>query len=251
MSQFILTVPATSPIEVVGGGNQVSLYVLTYGAQGPTGAAGADGAVGPPGPTGAAGADGAAVDVENAVLAHFVNPGESTGIIDETSNVLAAIEVLYGYSQYLFNNAVPPPPGQSSKYFRGDGAYVTLNTGAVPELGLLYFTAARARAALAARISFTFSSATPAINTDTTDVFKLTAQAVAITSFTANLTGTPTDFQLLIVLITATSTQTIAWGSKFEASTVALPTTTVGTNPLEVHFRYNITTAKWRCIMVV
>jgi hypothetical protein len=221
------------------------------GPQGPTGSAGADGAVGPQGPTGAAGADGTAVDVENAVLVNFVNPNESTGVIDNTVDVLNAIEILYGYCQYFFNHSVSANPGQTSKYIRGDGASVTLNTAVVPELGLLYFTAARARAALAARISFTFSSATPAINTDTTDVFKLTAQAVAITSFTANLTGTPTDFQLLIVLITATSTQTIAWGSKFEASTVALPTATVGTNPLEVHFRYNITTAKWRCIMVV
>lgn len=37
------------------------------------------------------------------------------------------------------------------------------------------------------------SSATPTINTDNVDFYSLTAQAVDITSFTTNLSGTPTE----------------------------------------------------------
>lgn len=34
MSRFVLTLPPSSPLEVIGGGNQVSLYILTYGPAG-------------------------------------------------------------------------------------------------------------------------------------------------------------------------------------------------------------------------
>lgn len=100
---------------------------------------------------------------------------------------------------------------------------------------------------ITARVDSTASSATPAINTDNVDTYKLTAQAVDITSFTTNLSGTPTDDQILHIVIIGTATRAITWGSKFEASTVALPTTTVGTNRLDVYFIWNTATSKWRC----
>ena len=102
-----------------------------------------------------------------------------------------------------------------------------------------------------ARVGSTTSSATPTINTDDVDIYKLTAQAVDITSFTTNLTGTPTDGQCLIIEITGTAARTIAWGASFEASTVALPTTTVTTAMLAVAFLYNAVTSKWRCVGAV
>lgn len=92
------------------------------------------------------------------------------------------------------------------------------------------------------------SSATPTINTDNVDFYSLTAQAVDITSFTTNLTGTPTDGQKLWIAITGTAARAITWGSSFEASTVALPTTTVTTARLDVGFVWNAVTSKWRCI---
>jgi len=98
------------------------------------------------------------------------------------------------------------------------------------------------------RVSTTASSATPTINTDTTDVFGLTAQTVDITSFTTNLSGTPTDGQLLRIYIVGTAARAITWGASFEASTVALPTTTVSTNRLDVGFVWNAATSKWRCL---
>jgi hypothetical protein len=100
---------------------------------------------------------------------------------------------------------------------------------------------------ITARVGSTTSSATPTINTDLYDIYKLTAQTVDITSMTTNLSGTPTDGQVLIIQITGTAARAITWGASFEASTVALPTTTVTTAMLTVGFLYNSVTSKWRC----
>jgi hypothetical protein len=98
------------------------------------------------------------------------------------------------------------------------------------------------------RVGTTTSSATPTINTDNVDYYSLTAQTVDITSFTTNLSGTPTDGQTLWISITGTAARAITWGASFEASTVALPTTTVSTNRLDVGFVWNAATSKWRCV---
>lgn len=98
---------------------------------------------------------------------------------------------------------------------------------------------------ITARYDSTTSSATPTINTDNVDVYELTAQAVDITSFTTNLSGTPTIDQTLHIIITGTAARAITWGASFESSTVALPTTTVSTNRLDVFFVW--TGSIWRC----
>lgn len=94
------------------------------------------------------------------------------------------------------------------------------------------------------------SSATPTINTDNVDFYSLTAQAADITSFTTNLSGTPTEGQTLWIAITGTASRAITWGASFEASTIALPTTTSGTSRLDVGFVYNTVSSRWRCIIV-
>ena len=98
------------------------------------------------------------------------------------------------------------------------------------------------------RVGTTTSHATPTINTDNVDIFRITAQAEAITSMTTNLSGTPTDSQGLIIEVTGTAARAITWGASFEASTVALPTTTVSTNKLTVGFMWNSVTSKWRAV---
>ncbi len=100
------------------------------------------------------------------------------------------------------------------------------------------------------RTGNTTSSATPTINTDNVDQYLLTAQTADITSFTTNLSGTPTEGQTLIISITGTAARAITWGASFEASTVALPTTTVTTARLDVGFIWNSVTSKWRCVAV-
>ena len=102
---------------------------------------------------------------------------------------------------------------------------------------------------LANRVQSTASSATPSINTDQTDHYSITALAVAITSMTTNLTGTPVAGQKLHIDITGTAGRAITWGASFEASTVALPATTVGTARLDMNFVWNPATSKWRILM--
>jgi hypothetical protein len=98
------------------------------------------------------------------------------------------------------------------------------------------------------RTGTTTSSATPTINTDNVDFYSITAQTEAITSFTTNLSGTPTESQKLWIAITGTAARAITWGASFEASTVPLPTTTVTTARLDVGFVWNSVTSKWRCV---
>lgn len=101
------------------------------------------------------------------------------------------------------------------------------------------------------RVSTTTSSATPTINTDNVDIFGLTAQAVDITSFTTNLTGTPTNGQKLWIYIVGTASRAITWGASFESSgLVTLPATTNSTTRLDVGFVWNAATSKWRCVAV-
>lgn len=104
------------------------------------------------------------------------------------------------------------------------------------------------------RVISAVSSATPSINVDITDIYKLTAQAVDITSFTTNLTGTPLDGNVLEIQITGTAARAITWGASFASSTVALPVTTVTTTTLTITLQYFTTSSfgnnKWICVNV-
>lgn len=102
--------------------------------------------------------------------------------------------------------------------------------------------------AIAVRTGTTTSSATPTINTDNISFYSLTAQAEAITSFTTNLSGTPTEGQALWIAVTGTASRGITWGASFENGSVALPTTTSGTLRLDVGLIWNSVTSKWRCM---
>jgi len=105
---------------------------------------------------------------------------------------------------------------------------------------------------LTKRSGTTTSSATPTINTDDVDFYIITAQAAAITSFTTNLSGsTHNEGDTLWISIKDDGTaRAITWGASFEASTVALPTTTVISTRMDVGFVWNTTTTKWRCVAV-
>jgi hypothetical protein len=83
------------------------------------------------------------------------------------------------------------------------------------------------------------SSATPTINTDNVDMYRLTAQAVDITSFTTNLTGTPVVGDVLDIWVTGTAARAITWGASFTSGPATLPTTTVTTKTLFTRFQYD------------
>ena len=96
------------------------------------------------------------------------------------------------------------------------------------------------------RAGYTTSTATPSINVDLYDSYELTAQAVNITS--VNVTGSPNRNQLLYLIITSTGTITISFGSSFESGMETLPTGITGAATLEVLFRYNTASSKFRCV---
>lgn len=111
------------------------------------------------------------------------------------------------------------------------------------------FTGGISATRITKRVVTVTQSATPAINTDVTDVAKITGLAQAITSMTSSLTGTPVDGDTLTVKLTDNGTaRAITWGASFEASTVALPTTTVISTLLTVTFDWNTATSKWRVV---
>lgn len=92
------------------------------------------------------------------------------------------------------------------------------------------------------------NSATPTINTDNCDYVHITAQTNNITSMTTNLSGTPTDGQMLrISLVASSGTPTVTWGTSFEDSTVTAPTA-LSTTRVDVGFVWNNETSKWRCV---
>lgn len=102
------------------------------------------------------------------------------------------------------------------------------------------------------RVNTTASSATPSINTDTTDVFTITALAVAITSMTTNLTGTPTIGQKLLIRIKDNGTaRAITWGVSFASSGMAtLLSTTVASKTHMIAFIWDEVVSKWICMAV-
>lgn len=102
------------------------------------------------------------------------------------------------------------------------------------------------------RITTITSSATPTINTDNCDAVTITALALAITSMTTNLSGTPVNFQRLIIRMKDDGTgRAITWGASFEAKGVALPTTTTSSKVTTTTFLYDTVSLKWGCIASV
>lgn len=94
-------------------------------------------------------------------------------------------------------------------------------------------------------------AATPAMDTDNGDIMQITGLAQAITSMTTSLTGTPNSGDIIEIQITDNATaRAITWGASFQATTVALPTTTVISTMLKVLFQWNATASKWDCIAV-
>lgn len=99
------------------------------------------------------------------------------------------------------------------------------------------------------RVNTVASSATPAINVGTTDMFTITALAVAITSMTSGLTGTPTTGQKLLIRIKDNATaRAITWGASFVSRGATLPTTTVLSKTHYVGLVWNEVASVWDCV---
>lgn len=102
---------------------------------------------------------------------------------------------------------------------------------------------------LTSRVNTVASSATPAINTDTTDEFTITALATAITSMTSSLTGTPVNGDELMIRFKDDGTaRAITWGASFVSGPATLLATTAISKTHYVKLRYDSTAAKWVCM---
>lgn len=156
-----------------------------------------------------------------------------------SANLRALLSDENGTGAALFDGATSP------NFTTG----ITISSVAVPTISSTNtFTNKR----ITKRITTITSSATPTINTDNCDAVTITALAANITSFTTNLSGTPNDFDELIIRIKDNGTaRTLAWGASFEAKGVALPTTTVISKVLTVKFIYDSVTSKWGCVASV
>jgi hypothetical protein len=92
-------------------------------------------------------------------------------------------------------------------------------------------------------------SATVTPNADSDDCVDITAIAQAFTI--ANPSGTPTNFQSLVIRIKDNGTaRGITWGNGYVAGGVALPSTTVLSKILTLGFFYNTanTLNKWQLV---
>ena len=96
--------------------------------------------------------------------------------------------------------------------------------------------------------SYTTDTGT-SLNCDNLDWFIVTAQAGALKL--NNPTGTPVDGQLLGVAVTGTAARALTYDTQFEASTTALPSTTVTTARLNMLFGWRADTSKWVCLAAV
>jgi hypothetical protein len=183
------------------------------------------------------------------------NSASSVNIEFDTTSTLSAI-LSYNrntstYAQFNFRGSIftfSPSDVERVRIHNSGG--VSIGNTTDPGASNLLVAGAIVSTRITPRVSTTTSSATPTINTDTTDQFGLTAQAVDITSFTTNLSGTPTNGQKLWIYIVGTAARAITWGASFESSTATLPTTTVTTNRLDIGFVWNAATSKWRCVAV-
>lgn len=179
--------------------------------------------------------------VRNQTSGRYETTTISSGIADPGSNGILARTALN-------TTAARTLTGTSNKISitNGDGVSGNPTFDVGSDIVQLTSTQTLTNKRITPRDGSTTSSATPTINTDNVDQYRITAQTVDITSMTTNLSGTPSHGQRLLIEITGTASRAITWGSSFEASTIALPTTTSGTNMLSVLFTWNSTTSKWR-----
>jgi hypothetical protein len=102
---------------------------------------------------------------------------------------------------------------------------------------------------IAKRVGTMTSSATPAINTDLYDTFKITLQAVPITSWT--VTGTPQDRDELTLCITDNgTTQNVSWTgfTHISSGVASVPNTTSPGNKMTLKFVYDADYTAWALI---
>lgn len=99
-------------------------------------------------------------------------------------------------------------------------------------------------------------AATPTINTDNGDIFRIGVTGdlldLAITSMTTNLSGAPTHGQMIAIEFLDDGTgRAITWGASFRSTDIGtLPTTTTASKLLRVLLMYDSADSIWECVGV-
>lgn len=97
------------------------------------------------------------------------------------------------------------------------------------------------------RVVTVTQSATPTVNSDNTDIAKITGLAQAITSMSTNLSGTPIFGDVLeFYILDDGSARAITWGASFSSGAATLPSSTTISTELWVKFYWNGST--WTCM---
>ena len=157
-----------------------------------------------------------------------------TGLVDDTSTALGVGSLNIGHAS-------------DTTLARSAAGVLMVETVVIPSISS---TSTLTNKRITPRTGTTTSSATPTINTDNVSFYSLTALAADITSFTTNLSGTPTEGQTLWIAITGTAARAIAWGIDFEDGAADLPLTTVTTQRIDIGLVWNTVTSNWRCMAV-
>jgi hypothetical protein len=148
--------------------------------------------------------------------------------------------VSHNQTGYLKGSAVVASNISASAVTTGNLNFIPVTT-----TGSETLTNKRINKRILSATSYTTDTGT-SLNCDTQDWFIVTAQAGDL-KFN-NPSGTPVDGQMLGIAVTGTAARALTWDTQFEASTTALPTTTVTTARLNMVFAWRADTSKWVCL---
>jgi hypothetical protein len=185
-------------------------------------------------------------DIVDGILVGHTQEGAHSNALVTTLKATGAV-VNTGTSDVT----IVTPKAIADSYLGGATSNLQTQISALPTpTSTTTFTNKRITKRILSATSYTTDTGT-SLNCDTTDMFIVTAQAGAL-KFN-NPTGTPTDGQTLILAVSSSTTaaRALTYDTQFEASTVALPTTTAATTArLSMGFIWRADTSRWTCVAV-
>lgn len=179
-------------------------------------------------------------------------PTASAGHVTVTGLVRGLNTSAYAAGDPLF---VGTSPGTLVNSVPGGGAYsywIGRVVASNASTGMIHVSPATSVYPVTRDVTVNAPGATPSININLVDQATFTGLAVAITSMTTGLTGTPSNGQKLMLRFKDNGTaRAITWGASFVSSGIAtLLTTTVANRTHHVGLVYDSTKAAWVCIAV-
>lgn len=102
---------------------------------------------------------------------------------------------------------------------------------------------------LVPRVTTILNAAVPVFNTDDCDCLDITGLVDPITSMTAGMTGSPLNFQHLMVRIYSTYVLALLWGDAYlDSGQAQLPQVTQAGQTHQIGLEYNTPKGLWICL---